>query len=131
MRVPKPSITARLRGYGGLGWLSPRARACEGIVCASAAFLLCSTPTFADPAQASARMAREHHACSIVMGLHRPGELYDACIRSLDKSLFELDQEQMISKGWRTCAKDRLNPGTPDFADCVLDVQLTRASMGR
>jgi hypothetical protein len=40
----------------------------------------------------SSRMALEHHACAVTMGLHQPGDLYDTCIRSLRKSLSELDQ---------------------------------------
>src|ERR1700719_2877038 len=30
------------------------------------------------------RMAREQHACAVVMGLDQTGSLYDTCIRSLD-----------------------------------------------
>src|SRR5882762_840574 len=39
----------------------------------------------------SSRMAREQHACAVVMGL-QSGSLYDTCIRSLDQTLSELDQ---------------------------------------
>ena len=74
--------------------------------------------TFAQ-APADSRMAREQHACAVVMGLHQPGALYDTCIRSLDNSLFELDQARQISAERNACAQLGLRPGTPSFAACV------------
>jgi hypothetical protein len=74
--------------------------------------------TFAQ-APADSRMAREQHACAVVMGLHQPGALYDTCIRSLDNSLFELDQARRISAERNACAQLGLRPGTPSFAACV------------
>jgi len=65
------------------------------------------------------RMAREQHACAVVMGLDQPGSLYDTCIRSLDKTLSELDQALQISKTRNFCARAGLDPGTPSFAACV------------
>ena len=35
----------------------------------------------AGAAEDSSGMAREQHACAVVMGLHQPGDLYDTCIR--------------------------------------------------
>jgi hypothetical protein len=67
----------------------------------------------------TSRMAREHHACTVVMGLHQPGNLYDTCIRSLDKSLAELDQAWQASTKRNACAETGLTPGTPSFAGCV------------
>jgi hypothetical protein len=42
-------------------------------------------------------MVQEHYACAVVMGLHLPGDLYDTCVRSLDKSLSQLDQAHVQS----------------------------------
>jgi hypothetical protein len=65
------------------------------------------------------RMAREQHACAVVMGLDQPGSLYDACIRSLDQTLSELDQTLQTSRKRNFCARAGLEPGTPSFAACV------------
>ena len=65
------------------------------------------------------RMAREQHACAVVMGLHQPGNLYDTCIRSLDKTLSGLDKARQASTKREVCAQAKLQPGTPSFAACV------------
>jgi hypothetical protein len=73
-------------------------------------------------AQASgglSRMDREQHACAVVMGLYQPGALYSTCIRTLDKTLTELDQAQQISRMRNFCARAGLAPGTPSFAACM------------
>ena len=64
------------------------------------------------------RKAREQHACAVIMGL-QPGSLYNTCIWSLDKTLFELDRAQLISTEQTACARLGLTPGTPSFAACV------------
>ena len=79
--------------------------------------------TFANAEETSTRVAREHHACAVIMGLPQPGELYDACIASLRNSLSQLDQARLISRDRRECAEERLKPGTPVFADCVLGAE--------
>ena len=65
------------------------------------------------------RLAREQHACTAVMGLHQPGNLYLACIRSLDKTLSGLEQAREASTLRNTCARTGLRPGTPSFATCL------------
>ena len=65
------------------------------------------------------RMGREQHACAVVMGLHQPGALYLACIRSLDKTLSGLEQARQASALRNTCARAGLRPGTPSFATCL------------
>ena len=65
------------------------------------------------------RMGREQHACAVVMGLPRPGDLYLACIRSLDKTLSELEQSRQTSTLRTACARAGLKPGTPSFATCM------------
>jgi len=59
--------------------------------------LLASPIAFANEAANSERMTREEHACTVVMGLHRPGDLYDTCIRSLRNSLSGLDRTRLAS----------------------------------
>lgn len=68
---------------------------------------------------ASSRMAREHHACTVIMGLQQPGSLYDTCIRSLDQALSVADQAGRISTRQNSCARQGFTPGTPSFAACV------------
>ena len=65
------------------------------------------------------RIAREHHACTVVMGLYSSGALYKACIRSLDQALSGLDQARQMSTKQSACAREGLTPGTPSFAACV------------
>jgi hypothetical protein len=89
----------------------------------AAVALFASAHTFANAEETSTRMAREHHACAVIMGLPQPGELYDACIASLNNSLSQLDQARLVSRDRRDCARERLKPGTPGFADCVLDAE--------
>ena len=65
------------------------------------------------------RTAREHHACTVVMGLYSSGALYKAAIRSLDQALSGLDQARQMSTKQSACAREGLTPGTPSFAACV------------
>ena len=65
------------------------------------------------------RMGREQHACAVVMGLHQPGALYLACIRSLDKTLSGLEQARQAVALRNTCARAGFRPGTPSFATCL------------
>ena len=64
-------------------------------------------------------MDREQHACAVVMGLAQPGTLYSICIRTLDKTLSELDQALQTSRKRNFCARAGLEPGTPSFSACV------------
>jgi hypothetical protein len=103
---------------------SPRSSwTASAIAGVAAVAMSASAHTFANAEETSTRVAREHHACTVIMGLPQPGELYDACITSLHNSLSQLDQARLISRDRRDCAKERLKPGTPVFADCVLDAE--------
>jgi 3-dehydroquinate synthetase len=83
---------------------------------AAAIALLASAHTFAHAAENPSQMARVHHACAVVMGLHQPGDLYDTCIRSLEKSLSELDQARLAKSEQSACVQSGLMPSTPAFA---------------
>jgi hypothetical protein len=97
------------------------------IIGAAAIALLASAHSFANAAENSTRMAREHHACAVVMGLHQPGDLYDTCIRSLNKTLSGLDRVQLVSTHQSKCAQEGLKPNTPAFALCVVDAEQSPA----
>jgi hypothetical protein len=113
------------------GYFSCRARAPALIVGAAAVALLASAHTFARAAENSTRLAREHHACAVVMGLHQPGDLYDTCIRSLNKSLSELEQTRSAQSDRGACAKSGLVPGTRAFAACVVTAEQSPVDAAR
>ena len=92
---------------------------------------LIGTNSFANAAEDSLRLAQEQHACAVVMGLHQPGDLYDTCIRSLNKTLSELDEARQASTERSACAQEGLNPGTPAFASCVVNAEQSPADAGR
>src|SRR5207302_851081 len=96
----------------------------------AASIALLASNNFANPAENSSRMALEHHACAVVMGLHQPGDLYDTCIRSLNKTLSELDQAALVSTDRSACALKGFKPGTPAFATCVVDPEQPPADAG-
>ena len=112
------------------GYDRPGRRAAVKILGAAAIALLASANIFASAAQNSSRMERVHHACAVVMGLHQPGDLYDTCIRSLHKTLSELDQARLISTERSACAQKGFKPGTPAFAVCVVDTEQPPAGAG-
>ena len=111
--------------------LSRRATRSVKIIALAAVALLAAANTFASAAENPTRTAREHHACAVIMGLHQPGDLYDTCIRSLEKTLSELDQARLLSTNRTRCAQEGLKPGTPAFAVCVVDAERSPAEVGR
>jgi hypothetical protein len=92
---------------------------------AAAIALLASTTTFAHAAENSSRMVQEQHACAVVMGLRQPGDLYDTCVRSLAKTLAELDQARLVATDQRACGQEGLKPGTPALAVCLVNAEQT------
>ncbi len=125
------SNITQTQGHDPSARLSRRTTPSAIIVGAAAVALLASANTFANAAENSSRMALEHHACTVAMGLHQPGDLYDTCIRSLNKSLSELDQARLVSTDRSKCTKERLKPGTPAFAVCVADPKQSPADASR
>ena len=111
---------AEKRGQGRLGrfgrWAAGSAKLAGAVGFIT---LLASSGTVANAAETSSRMAQERHACAVVMGLQQPGALYSTCIRTLDKTLSELDQAQQISRKRNFCARAGLATGTPSFAACM------------
>jgi hypothetical protein len=117
------SNITQTQGRDPSGRLSRRTTPSVKIIGAAAVALLACADGFADAAENSSGMAQEQHACAVVMGLHRPGDLYDTCIRSLDKTLSELDQALLVSADGSACAQQGLKPGTPAFATCVVTAE--------
>jgi hypothetical protein len=56
---------------------SRRAKAAPVITAVAVIAGLALASIAAGAAEGSSRMARERHACTVVMGLHQPGDLYD------------------------------------------------------
>jgi len=117
------SNITQTQGNASSARLSRRATHSAIIAGAAAVALLASAHTFANAAENSTLMAREQHACAVVMGLHQPGDLYDTCIRSLNKTVSEFDQARLASTDRNACAQQGFKPGTPAFAVCVVDAE--------
>jgi hypothetical protein len=120
------NITQEHRKSGHRG----RRAAASAITSGAAAIALLASTTFADAAENSSRMAQEQHACAVVMGLRQPGDLYDTCIRSLDKTLSELDQARLVATDRRACGQEGLKPGTPAFAVCLVNAEQSPTGAG-
>jgi hypothetical protein len=100
--------------------LSRRASHSVRIIGAAAIALLAGINHFANAAENSPRMARVQHACAVVLGLDPSSHRYNACLRSLDRSLSEWDYARNVSTDRNTCDRRGLQPGTPAFAVCVV-----------
>jgi hypothetical protein len=100
-----------------------RAKAAPVITAVAVIVGLAFAPVSAGAAEDSSRMAREQHACAVVMGLHQPGDLYDTCIRSLSKSLSGLDQARVAEKERTLCSQDGFKPGTRALAVCEVTAE--------
>jgi DNA-binding NarL/FixJ family response regulator len=120
---PIPPHIGRPREGHPSGRPSRRRGAASVLVAAAAMALLVSVPGAARAANDASRLAREHHACVVVMGLHQPGDLYDTCIASLNKSLSELDQSQLAKSNEIACVQRGLSPGTRAFAVCTVTAE--------
>ena len=119
--------TQQLNPSGRLNRRTPRS---VKIIAAAAVALLAAANTFASAAENSTRMAREHHACAVIMGLHQTGDLYDTCISSLEKTLSGLDQAKLVSTVRTACAQQGIKPGSPAFAVCVVHAEQSPADGG-
>jgi len=123
---------AEKRGQGRLGrfgrWAAGSAKLAGAVGFIT---LLASSGTVANAAETSSRMAQERHACAVVMGLHEPGDLYDTCVRSLKKSLSELDQARLARSDRSGCAERGFIPGTRAFAVCVVAAEQAAGDVSR
>ena len=93
------------------------------IIGAAAIALLTAGNTFANAAENPAPLAQEQHACAVVLGLDPSERRYEACIRSLERSLSEWNYARLVSTDRSACARDDLQPGTRAFAVCVVNAE--------
>lgn len=109
---------------GGLACIGRWAERSVKLAGAAAVITLLASPqTFANAAEGSSRIAQERHACAVVLGLSPSDRRYDTCIRSLDRSLAEWDQAQVVQTDRRACSDKGLEPGTSAFAVCVVNAE--------
>jgi hypothetical protein len=124
----------QMQGRDPCARLSRRTRPSVKIIGAAAVALLASANTFADAAENPSRAAQEHHACAVVLGLDPSGRRYGVCIRSLDRSLSEMDQAQLVTRldesKQSACAQKGLTPDTPAFALCVVNAEQSSVNTG-
>jgi hypothetical protein len=73
-----------------------------------------STPT---------RVADAHRACAQTMGLNPADTDYQMCVGSLLQTLASLDQASLVQRDRQACMQRGLQPGTRDFATCVVDAE--------
>ena len=123
--LPSPNIT-RTQLRNSSARLSRWTAHSVKIIGAAAIALLAAANNRADSAENPARTAQEQHACAVVRGLDPWERRYDACIRSLDRSLSEWDYARLVSTHRGTCAQEGLQPGTPPFAVCVVKAEQSR-----
>ena len=115
---------AQRQGQRLLVGMGLRAKRSAKLLGAAAVISLLASPiAFANDLGNSQQAARVEHACSVVMGLHRPGDLYDTCIRSLNNTLAGLDQARLASTDESRCARQGLKAGTSAYAVCVVDAE--------
>src|SRR4029077_731899 len=120
-------LTQEHRKFGHRGRRATASAITSG---AAAIALLAFSTNFAHAAEDSTRMAQEQHACAVVMGLRQPGDLYDTCIRNLDKTLSELDQARLVATDRRACGQEGLKPGTSAFAVCLVNAEQSPTGAG-
>ena len=86
----------------------------------SAALLLMAVPAaLADP-QAD-RVAQEQHACGVILGLNPSVAGYDACVRSLNRSLPNAREGKEVA----ACTYVGLDSTNRGFGQCADDLRAT------
>ena len=121
--VSDASDTTQTQGRDPCARLSRRMTLSVKIIGAAAIALLAAGNTFANAAENPARLAQEQHACAVVLGLDPLERRYDACIRSLERSLSEWNYARLVSTDRSACARDGLQPNTRAFAVCVVKAE--------
>jgi len=86
-----------------------------------APLLLLGATAYLPAAAADAnRLATEKAACAH-MGLAEGTAPFAGCVATLDRSLAEQEQAQLLTRAQQACAQSGLKSGTPGYATCVLD----------
>lgn len=125
------SIIAQKQERGPFACIGLWAARSAKLAGAAAVITLLASQTFANAAEGSSRIAQERHACSVVLGLDPSDRRYDTCIRSLDRTLAEWDQAQVVQTDRRACSVKGLAPGTSAFAVCVVNAEQSPTNTGR
>ena len=88
----------------------------------SAALLLIAIPAALSAPQRD-RVARERHACAVVLRLQPSVAGYDACIRSLDRSLMRARSASLTANEAAACADVGLGPAGQSLDQCAADLR--------
>jgi hypothetical protein len=115
------NIAQTLR-QGPCGRLGRPATASAIIVGAAAIALLAFAHTSATAAENSPEMAQEQRACAVVLGLDPSEDRYETCVRVLNRNLSQWRQARLVESNRSVCAQKGLDPDTPAFAVCSLNV---------
>jgi len=67
------------------------------------------------------RVAAAQQACAGAMHLDPSGMDHEVCVDSLLQTLGEMDQARLVQSDRLACMNRGLQPGTRDFAICVVD----------
>ena len=110
MFSPTSSTVTRAQLLNSSVRLSPRASHSVKIIGAAAIALLAAGNNLANAAENPVRTAQEQHACAVLLSLDPSGRRYDACMRSLDRSLSEWDYARLVSTDRDTCAQEDFQP---------------------
>jgi hypothetical protein len=94
----------------------------QGVVISAALLLVTAPAALADPQ--GYRAVLEHRACAVDLGLDPSEAEYDACVRSLDRTLSDTETAQTANKR-QPCAEIGLSPGSRAFAQCSADLRAT------
>lgn len=86
----------------------------------------------ANPADAQsstpARTAEVRRACAQTMGLNPADIDFDMCVSSLQQTMASLDQAALVERDRRACMAKGFEPGTREFALCVVDAEQIASS---
>jgi hypothetical protein len=69
------------------------------------------------------RTAEVDRACAQTMGLNPANADYDMCSIRLLRTLARLDQAKLVQDDRQACMQRGLQPGSSDFAVCVVDAE--------
>ena len=123
--LTSPSVTRMQLGNSSARLSRPTTHSVK-IIGAATIALLAAGNNLANATENPARTAKEQHACAVVRGLDPLDHRYDACMRSLDRSLSEWDYARLVSTDRGTCAQEGFQPGMPAFAACVVKAEQSR-----
>jgi hypothetical protein len=80
----------------------------------------CSAAGASQPGIDTTQLQRVQNACA-AMGLSRGDVQFDDCVTTLSRSVAAANRSAAISQARAQCSGSGLHPGSPDFANCVLD----------